>query len=134
MYKKPSIFGVFKKKLSFATLLFASICSLSLPANAYTTNSWNGSWRCKLTIKDVSNNSQISGYYPDAHGKRPAQEIYQINNRTTNNASGTYIYTDSNPRRVPTGVPGVWTGIWEINLLRNNTLKLYRRDDASGYD
>jgi len=109
-------------------------------ATELTTMNWYGTWECtgpppeilKLTIGGEGKSSNLTGYYPRAHGGRPANATYTIAKISEHTAEGRYVYYDSNPNRGPTGQPGVWTGSWSITIL-GNELKIFIADDASGW-
>ncbi len=110
-----------------------------------TTDYWGGNWSCRsdstglyssLNIEGYGVGSNISAYYPKAHGDQPAREVYSIENISRNDASGSYEYRDANPNIGPTGQRGVWIGNWRINVQGKGTnpvMSLYREDLASGW-
>ena len=111
-----------------------------LPAE---TTKWHGSWNCRhdksghlstLTINGNGSGSNISGYYPQGWGGKPGSETYVIHNITTSQASGTYIYKDSNPNPGPTGEIGTWTGYWTISMQGHSNspvIRLFRQDSST---
>jgi hypothetical protein len=112
----------------------SSLSTLSLSAE-----NWAGNWKCKigdyemdLIISGHGSFSILKGYYPIAYGNQPANEDYVIESITDQDASGGYVYYDTNPNVGCRGKPGVFCGTWSI-VFAKDSLELTRIDLATSW-
>ena len=108
------------------------------PPKAFSDN-WAGTWTCvasdhemQLFISGQGLSSSLRGTYEKAYGDKPAREEYTVRNVTANEASGDYLYFDSNPNVGFDGRAGVWKGTWSITF-DDPVLRLVRADTTSGW-
>ncbi|MFZ5893025.1 MAG: serine hydrolase [Myxococcota bacterium] len=95
-----------------------------------------GAWDCKrsgssATMRlQVASRNDIRGYHLADFGGEGSNELWSYSSNGSSSASGTYVYykTTSNPREDQT-----WSGTWKLSRQSNGTLRVTRRDDATGW-
>lgn len=126
------------KKLLFFVPLALLLTMCQYPPTL--SSNWTGEWLCItsehemfLTVSGDSAYPSMKGYYPKAFGDMPANEEYIIESLSNKNASGEYIYFDSNPEIGYQNKIGVFKGEWSITYINDDELKLIRQDHLSSW-